>query len=95
VSFGSIPDFAFAGPGVRIGGVVAGSPAEKAGLKEGDVRHRDRRQTGRESPGLLRPAEGPVTRTECRGVVHARGQVAAGFADAGRALSAASVKRPT
>jgi hypothetical protein len=37
VSFGSIPDFAFAGPGVRVGGVVAGSPAEKAGLKEGDV----------------------------------------------------------
>jgi hypothetical protein len=37
VSFGSVPDFAFTGPGVRVGGVVAGSPAEKAGLKEGDV----------------------------------------------------------
>jgi S1-C subfamily serine protease len=37
VSFGSVPDFAFAGPGVRVGGVVAGSPAEKAGLKEGDI----------------------------------------------------------
>ncbi len=37
VSFGSVPDFAFAGPGVRLGGVVAGSPAEKAGLQEGDV----------------------------------------------------------
>jgi hypothetical protein len=37
VSFGSIPDFAFAGPGVRVGGVTAGSPAERAGLKEGDV----------------------------------------------------------
>jgi aminopeptidase N len=37
VSFGTVPDFAFAGPGVRAAGVVAGSPAEKAGLKEGDV----------------------------------------------------------
>lgn len=37
VSFGSVPDFAFTGPGVRAGGVVAGSPAEKAGLKEGDI----------------------------------------------------------
>jgi serine protease Do len=37
VSFGSVPDFAFTGPGVRVGGVVPGSPAEKGGLKEGDV----------------------------------------------------------
>ena len=37
MSFGSVPDFAFSGPGVRVSGVVAGSPAEKAGLKEGDV----------------------------------------------------------
>jgi len=37
VSFGSIPDYAFAGPGVRITGTTSGSPAEKAGLKEGDV----------------------------------------------------------
>jgi len=37
VSFGSVPDFAFTGPGVRVGGVVPGSPAEKAGLKDGDV----------------------------------------------------------
>jgi aminopeptidase N len=37
VSFGTVPDFAFEGPGVRVGGVVAGSPAEKAGLREGDV----------------------------------------------------------
>jgi len=37
VSFGSVPDFAFKGPGVLVGGVVPGSPAEKAGLKEGDV----------------------------------------------------------
>jgi len=37
VSFGSIPDYAFPGPGVRITGTTPGSPAEKAGLKEGDV----------------------------------------------------------
>ncbi|HEX7486555.1 MAG TPA: M20/M25/M40 family metallo-hydrolase [Vicinamibacterales bacterium] len=37
VSFGTVPDFAFEGPGVRVGGLVAGSPAEKAGIKEGDV----------------------------------------------------------
>jgi hypothetical protein len=37
VSFGTVPDFAFPGPGVRVSGVVPGSPAEKAGLKEGDV----------------------------------------------------------
>jgi Zn-dependent M28 family amino/carboxypeptidase len=37
VSFGTVPDFAYQGPGVRVGGVVAGSPAEKAGIKEGDV----------------------------------------------------------
>lgn len=37
VSFGTVPDFAFPGPGARVGGVVPGSPAEKAGIKEGDV----------------------------------------------------------
>jgi peptidase M28-like protein/PDZ domain-containing protein/peptidase M1-like protein len=37
VSLGTIPDYAFAGPGVRISGTTPGSPAEKAGLKEGDV----------------------------------------------------------
>jgi hypothetical protein len=37
VSFGTVPDFAFGGPGVRVSGVVSGSPAEKAGVKEGDV----------------------------------------------------------
>ncbi len=37
VSFGTIPDFAFAGPGVKVAGVTPGSPAEKGGLREGDV----------------------------------------------------------
>jgi hypothetical protein len=37
VSFGSIPDYAFPGPGVRITGTTPGSPADKAGLKAGDV----------------------------------------------------------
>jgi hypothetical protein len=36
-SLGSIPDYTFAGPGVRISGATPGSPADKAGLKEGDV----------------------------------------------------------
>ena len=36
-SLGSIPDYEFPGPGVRITGTTPGSPAEKAGLKEGDV----------------------------------------------------------
>jgi hypothetical protein len=37
VRFGSVPDFAFQGPGVKLSGVTPGSPAEKAGLQEGDV----------------------------------------------------------
>ena len=37
VSFGVVPEFAFAGPGVQASGVVPGSPAEKAGLQAGDV----------------------------------------------------------
>jgi S1-C subfamily serine protease len=32
-----MPDFAFAGPGVKVAGVTPGSPAEKAGVKDGDV----------------------------------------------------------
>ncbi|MFB3854765.1 MAG: M20/M25/M40 family metallo-hydrolase [Vicinamibacterales bacterium] len=36
-SLGTVPDFAFAGPGVRVSGVVPGSSAEKSGIEEGDV----------------------------------------------------------
>jgi membrane-associated protease RseP (regulator of RpoE activity) len=36
-STGSVPDFAFAGPGVRIGSVIENSAAAKAGLKKGDI----------------------------------------------------------
>ncbi|MBI3448730.1 MAG: M28 family peptidase [Acidobacteria bacterium] len=34
---GCVPDFAFAGPGVRVQDVVADSPAAKAGLMAGDI----------------------------------------------------------
>jgi len=34
---GSVPDFAYEGPGVRLTGVSAGSPAEGAGLEAGDI----------------------------------------------------------
>jgi len=37
VSLGTIPDFAYTGTGLRITGTIPGSPAETAGLKEGDV----------------------------------------------------------
>jgi S1-C subfamily serine protease len=37
VSFGSIPDFNYSGEGVRLSGVIPGSPADTAGLEEGDV----------------------------------------------------------
>ncbi len=37
VSFGTVPDFAFPGPGVRVSDVVPDSPAAKAGLKAGDT----------------------------------------------------------
>jgi hypothetical protein len=37
VSFGTVPDFAFPGPGVRVTGLVPDSPAARAGIKEGDV----------------------------------------------------------
>jgi S1-C subfamily serine protease len=37
VRFGTIPDFAFQGPGVRIESVAPESPAAKAGLQAGDI----------------------------------------------------------
>ncbi|MEO7385824.1 MAG: M20/M25/M40 family metallo-hydrolase [Gammaproteobacteria bacterium] len=37
VSVGAVPDFAFQGPGLRLDGVVPGSPADKAGMQAGDV----------------------------------------------------------
>ena len=37
VSFGSIPDFQRQGEGVALTGVIPGSPADEAGLQEGDV----------------------------------------------------------
>jgi len=36
-SLGTVPDFAFAGPGVRVESVVPGSSAEEAGVEAGDV----------------------------------------------------------
>jgi Peptidase family M28/PDZ domain len=35
--FGVLPDYGFDGKGVKLQGVLPGSPAEKAGLKEGDI----------------------------------------------------------
>jgi S1-C subfamily serine protease len=35
--FGVMPDYGFDGKGVKLAGVTPGSPAEKAGLKEGDL----------------------------------------------------------
>jgi aminopeptidase N len=36
-ALGTVPDFAYAGPGVRLSGVNSGSPAEAAGLRAGDI----------------------------------------------------------
>ncbi len=36
-SLGTVPDFAYPGPGVKVGGLVPDSPAAKAGIREGDV----------------------------------------------------------
>ncbi len=37
VSTGSIPDFTYTGEGIKIGSVIDDSPAQKAGLKKGDI----------------------------------------------------------
>ena len=37
VSLGTIPDFAYPGPGMRMSGVTPASPAAKAGLQAGDI----------------------------------------------------------
>ena len=37
VSLGTMPDFAFAGPGVKVASVIAGTPAEQAGIQAGDI----------------------------------------------------------
>ena len=37
VTLGVIPDYGFTGTGMRIDGVSAGKPGEKAGLKAGDI----------------------------------------------------------
>ncbi|HEY4643824.1 MAG TPA: PDZ domain-containing protein, partial [Bacteroidota bacterium] len=34
---GTIPDFSESGAGYKVGGVTPGSPAEKAGIKAGDL----------------------------------------------------------
>jgi membrane-associated protease RseP (regulator of RpoE activity) len=36
-SLGTVPDFAFPGPGVKVTGLVPDSPAAKAGIREGDL----------------------------------------------------------
>ena len=37
VSFGTVPDFTYGGNGVRLDDVRAGTPAERAGLRKGDI----------------------------------------------------------
>ncbi|MGB5180345.1 MAG: M20/M25/M40 family metallo-hydrolase [Gammaproteobacteria bacterium] len=37
VSFGTVPDFSYSGNGVRLDDVRDGTPAERAGLREGDI----------------------------------------------------------
>jgi S1-C subfamily serine protease len=36
-SLGTIPDFSYKGEGVRIDNTLPGSPAQQAGLKQGDI----------------------------------------------------------
>ena len=39
IRFGIVPSFVFSGPGVRAQSILPGSPAERAGLLEGDIIH--------------------------------------------------------
>lgn len=71
--FGSIPDTDQDGAGIVLTGVTSGSPAEKAGLKAGDVIVK---MAGKDTPGLAEMvavlrANRPGTEIE---VVYYRGQ---------------------
>jgi S1-C subfamily serine protease len=37
VSFGTMPEFAYRGAGVKVASVIEGSPAAKAGIQKGDI----------------------------------------------------------
>lgn len=37
VIFGIVPDFSYSEKGCKVSGILPGSPAEKYGLKEGDI----------------------------------------------------------
>ena len=62
-SLGTIPDFAYAGPGVKVSGVVTGSPAEAAGLRAGDVVVELAGRRIRIAPGLLGCPQDPLSGT--------------------------------
>ena len=108
VSFGTVPDFAFSGPGVKVAGVVPGSPAEKAGVKEGDVLLRFAGTGRREPAGLLRDpqgaragADGDGRRGPRRRRADARSdarrevtRLRRGSAPAGRLIRSADARRP-
>ncbi|MBK7368270.1 MAG: M20/M25/M40 family metallo-hydrolase [Candidatus Eisenbacteria bacterium] len=47
VTIGTMPDFAFAGPGVKVAGVTPGSPADKAGPAKGCAREAEWRVDSR------------------------------------------------
>ncbi|HIG12770.1 MAG: M20/M25/M40 family metallo-hydrolase [bacterium] len=66
VSFGSVPDFGFEGPGMRFDGILPDSPADRAGLRTGDILIRidDTEIAGlREFSGVLKSLEAGQTVT--------------------------------